>query len=68
MILTFNQNKQRVPVQRPYLKNLKKKQKQDGSATDSVFTLYGISPLPARKSYRIGLLFTLKNGDFGAIL
>ena len=32
-----------------------------------VFTLYRISFAPARKPHRIGLLFTLKNGDFGAI-
>ena len=32
-----------------------------------MFTLYQIAFSPARKIYRIGLLFTHKNGDFGGI-
>ena len=32
-----------------------------------MFTLYWIAFAPARKSYWIGLRFTHKNGDFGAI-
>ena len=32
-----------------------------------MFTLYRIAFAPARKPYWIGLLFTQKNGDFGAI-
>ena len=32
-----------------------------------LFTRYRIAFAQARKSYRIGLLFTHKNGDFGAI-
>ena len=32
-----------------------------------MFTLYGIAVAPAQKPYRIGLLFTHKNGDFDAI-
>ena len=32
-----------------------------------MFTLYWIAFALARKSYWIGLLFTHKNGDFGAI-
>ena len=33
----------------------------------AMFTLYLIAFTPPRKPYRIGLLFTLKNSDFGAI-
>ena len=33
----------------------------------ALFTLYRIAFAPALKLYRIGLLFTRKNGDFGAI-
>ena len=33
----------------------------------ALFTIYGIAFTPARKPYWIGLLFTHKNGDFGAI-
>ena len=32
-----------------------------------MITLYRVAVAQARKSYRIGLLFTRKNGDFGAI-
>ena len=32
-----------------------------------VFTLYRIDLAQTQKSYRVGLLFTHKNGDFGAI-
>ena len=32
-----------------------------------MFTLYRIGFTPARKPHRIGLLFTHKNSDFGAI-
>ena len=32
-----------------------------------MFTLYRIGFTPARKPYRIGLLFTHKDSDFGAI-
>ena len=32
-----------------------------------MFTLYRIAFAPARKPYRIGLLFTYENGDFGTI-
>ena len=32
-----------------------------------MFTLYWIAFAPARKPFRIALLFTHKNGDFGAI-
>ena len=32
-----------------------------------MFTLYRIVFAPARKPYRIGLLFTYENGDFGTI-
>ena len=32
-----------------------------------MFTLCRIALAPARKPYRVGLLFTLKNGDFSAI-
>ena len=32
----------------------------------AMFTLYLIAFAPARKQYRMGLLFTHKNGDFGA--
>ena len=32
-----------------------------------MFRLYWIAFAPARKKYRIGLLVTHKNGDFGAI-
>ena len=32
-----------------------------------MFTLYRIALVPAQKQYRIELLFTHKNGDFGAI-
>ena len=32
-----------------------------------MLTLYRIAFAPARKSYRIRILFTHKNGDFGAI-
>ena len=33
----------------------------------AMFTLYRIAFAPARKPYRIRLLFTHENGDFGAI-
>lgn len=33
-----------------------------------MFTLYQITFAPARKTYRIGLLFTHTNGDLGAKL
>ena len=33
----------------------------------TMFTLYRIAFVPARKPYRIGFQFTHKNGDFGAI-
>ena len=33
----------------------------------AMFALRWIAFAPARKSYRIGLLLTHKNGDFGAI-
>ena len=32
-----------------------------------MFTVYRIAFAPTRKPYRIGLVFTHKNGDFGAI-
>ena len=32
-----------------------------------MYTLYRVAFAPARKPYRLGLLFTHKNGDFGAI-
>ena len=32
-----------------------------------MYTPYRVAFAPARKPYRIGLLFTHKNGDFGAI-
>ena len=32
-----------------------------------MFTFYRVAFAPARKPYRIGLLFTHNNGDFGAI-
>ena len=32
-----------------------------------MFSLYLVAFAPAPKPYRIGLLFTHKNGDFGAI-
>ena len=32
-----------------------------------MFTLYQVAFTPASKPYRIELLFTYKNGDFGAI-
>ena len=32
-----------------------------------MFSLYHVAFVPARKSYRTGLLFTHKNGDFSAI-
>ena len=35
--------------------------------TKAIFTLPQIAFSPARKPYRIELLFTQKNGDFGAI-
>ena len=35
--------------------------------TKVMFTLYWIVFAPAREPYRLGLLFTYKNGDFGAI-
>ena len=34
---------------------------------NAMFTLCRIVFAPPRKSYRLGLLFTHKNGDFGAI-
>ena len=37
------------------------------SETKAMFTLYRIVFAPARKPYRIGLLFTYENGDFGTI-
>ena len=33
----------------------------------AMFSLYLVAFAPAPKPYRIGLLFTHKNGDFGAI-
>ena len=33
----------------------------------AVFTIYQIAFAPAKKPYRIGLLFSHKNGDYGAI-
>ena len=35
--------------------------------TSAIFTLHRIAFAPARKCYRIGLPFTHKNSDFGAI-
>ena len=35
--------------------------------SEAFFTLYRVAFTPAQKQYRIGLRFTNKNGDFGAI-
>ena len=35
--------------------------------SEAFFTLYRVAFTPAQKQYRIGLLFTHKKGDFGAI-
>ena len=35
--------------------------------TKAIFTPYRVALAQARKSYRIGPLFTHKNGDYGAI-
>ena len=38
----------------------------DQKVASDIFTRYRIAFAPARKSYRIGFLFTHKNGDYGA--
>ena len=38
-----------------------------GTVTNAMFTLCRIVFAPPRKSYRLRLLFTHNNGDFGAI-